>query len=75
MLNQVADGVWVRPSEWVWSNAIAVRGDGGLILVNPGPGRPTAAGEGGFASWLLRGIEQATFEDQGHGTRLTALRL
>jgi hypothetical protein len=25
MLNQVADGVWVRQSAWVWSNAIAVR--------------------------------------------------
>ncbi len=36
MLKQVADGVWVRQSEWVWSNAIAVRGDGGLILVDPG---------------------------------------
>jgi uncharacterized protein YndB with AHSA1/START domain len=24
-----------------------------------------------FGSWLLRGIEQATFEDQGDGTRLT----
>jgi glyoxylase-like metal-dependent hydrolase (beta-lactamase superfamily II) len=36
MLNQVADGVWVRQSEWVWSNAIVVRGDGGLVLVDPG---------------------------------------
>jgi glyoxylase-like metal-dependent hydrolase (beta-lactamase superfamily II) len=36
MLNQVADGVWVRQSAWVWSNAIVVRGDGGLILVDPG---------------------------------------
>jgi hypothetical protein len=24
-----------------------------------------------FGSWLLRGVAQATFEDQGHGTRLT----
>ena len=24
-----------------------------------------------FGSWLLRGVEQATFEDQGPGTRLT----
>jgi hypothetical protein len=24
-----------------------------------------------FGSWLLRGVEQATFEDQGDGTRLT----
>src|SRR6266550_4338839 len=36
MLNQVADGVWVRQSAWVWSNAIAVRREGGLILVDPG---------------------------------------
>jgi glyoxylase-like metal-dependent hydrolase (beta-lactamase superfamily II) len=36
MLKQVADGVWVRQSEWVWSNAVVVRGDGGLVLVDPG---------------------------------------
>jgi glyoxylase-like metal-dependent hydrolase (beta-lactamase superfamily II) len=36
MLNQVADGVWVRQSSWVWSNAIVVRGEAGLILVDPG---------------------------------------
>ena len=36
MLSQVADGVWVRQSEWVWSNAIAVLADDGLILVDPG---------------------------------------
>src|SRR6476659_2302430 len=36
MLNQVADGVWVRQSEWVWSNAVVVRGDEGLVLVDPG---------------------------------------
>ena len=36
MLHEVADGVWVRQSEWVWSNAIAVRGDDGLVLVDPG---------------------------------------
>src|SRR6266516_3089013 len=36
MLNQVADGVWVRQSAWVWSNAIAVRAESGLILVDPG---------------------------------------
>ncbi|MEU4671639.1 MBL fold metallo-hydrolase [Amycolatopsis sp. NPDC023774] len=38
MLNQVADGVWVRQSEWVWSNAIVVHGDEGLVLVDPGIG-------------------------------------
>jgi glyoxylase-like metal-dependent hydrolase (beta-lactamase superfamily II) len=36
MLTQVADGVWVRQSEWVWSNAVVVRGEGGLVLVDPG---------------------------------------
>src|SRR3954454_13285221 len=36
MLKQVADGVWVRQSEWVSSNAVVVRGDDGLILVDPG---------------------------------------
>jgi glyoxylase-like metal-dependent hydrolase (beta-lactamase superfamily II) len=38
MLKQVADGVWVRQSEWVWSNAVVVRGDDGLVLVDPGIG-------------------------------------
>ena len=36
MLDEVADGVWVRQSEWVWSNAVVVRGDEGLVLVDPG---------------------------------------
>src|SRR3954466_13694765 len=36
MLTEVADGVWVRQSEWVWTNSIAVRGDDGLILIDPG---------------------------------------
>ena len=36
LLNLVADGVWVRQSEWVWSNATVVRGEGGLTLVDPG---------------------------------------
>ena len=36
MLNEVADGVWVRQSEWVWSNAVVVRADDGLLLVDPG---------------------------------------
>ena len=35
-LNQVADGVWVRQSEWVWTNSIVVRVEDGLILVDPG---------------------------------------
>jgi glyoxylase-like metal-dependent hydrolase (beta-lactamase superfamily II) len=38
MLNQVADGVWVRQSEWVWSNAVGVSGESGLVLVDPGIG-------------------------------------
>jgi glyoxylase-like metal-dependent hydrolase (beta-lactamase superfamily II) len=36
MLTQVADGVWVRQSEWVWTNSIVVRAEDGLILVDPG---------------------------------------
>jgi glyoxylase-like metal-dependent hydrolase (beta-lactamase superfamily II) len=36
MMNQVADGVWVRQSAWVWSNSTVVRGDDGLVLVDPG---------------------------------------
>ena len=36
MLTQVGDGVWVRQSEWVWTNSIVVRGEDGLILVDPG---------------------------------------
>jgi glyoxylase-like metal-dependent hydrolase (beta-lactamase superfamily II) len=36
MLNEVADGVWVRQSEWVSSNATVVRGEAGLTLVDPG---------------------------------------
>ena len=36
MLTQVADDVWVRQSAWVWTNSIVVRGDDGLILVDPG---------------------------------------
>jgi glyoxylase-like metal-dependent hydrolase (beta-lactamase superfamily II) len=36
MLREVADGVWVRQSAWVWSNATVVRGEKGLILIDPG---------------------------------------
>jgi len=36
MLTQVADGIWVRQSKWVWTNSIVVRGEDGLILVDPG---------------------------------------
>jgi glyoxylase-like metal-dependent hydrolase (beta-lactamase superfamily II) len=35
-LTEVADGVWVRQSEWVWTNSIVVRGDEGLIVIDPG---------------------------------------
>ncbi|MFF0142279.1 MBL fold metallo-hydrolase [Streptomyces sp. NPDC005227] len=35
-LHQVADGVWVRQSEWVWTNSIVVRVEGGLVLIDPG---------------------------------------
>jgi glyoxylase-like metal-dependent hydrolase (beta-lactamase superfamily II) len=36
MLTEVADGVWVRQSEWVWTNSTVMRGDDGLIVVDPG---------------------------------------
>ena len=36
MLTEVGDGVWVRQSGWVWTNSIVVRGEEGLILVDPG---------------------------------------
>src|SRR5258708_291064 len=36
MLTRVADGVWVRQSEWVWTNSVIVRGEDGLVLVDPG---------------------------------------
>jgi glyoxylase-like metal-dependent hydrolase (beta-lactamase superfamily II) len=36
VLNEVADGVWVRQSEWVWTNSIVVRGEEGLIVIDPG---------------------------------------
>jgi glyoxylase-like metal-dependent hydrolase (beta-lactamase superfamily II) len=36
MLSEIADGVWVRQSEWVWTNSIVVRGDDGLVLIDPG---------------------------------------
>ena len=36
ILTEVADGVWVRQSEWVWTNSIVVRGEDGLVVVDPG---------------------------------------
>jgi glyoxylase-like metal-dependent hydrolase (beta-lactamase superfamily II) len=36
MLTKVADGVWVRQSEWMWANSIVVRGGDGLVVVDPG---------------------------------------
>ena len=36
MLTEVADGVWVRQSGWMWSNAVVVRTGDGLLLVDPG---------------------------------------
>ncbi len=36
VLTEVADGVWVRQSAWVWTNSIVVRGEDGLIVVDPG---------------------------------------
>ncbi len=36
MLNEVAEGVWVRQSTWVWSNTTVIRADDGLLVVDPG---------------------------------------
>ncbi|MCU1357744.1 MAG: hypothetical protein JWM89_3162, partial [Acidimicrobiales bacterium] len=36
MLTEVGDGVWLRQSDWVWTNSIVVRGEDGLILIDPG---------------------------------------
>ena len=36
MPSPAADGVWVRQSEWVRSNAIVVPGNDMLVLVDPG---------------------------------------
>lgn len=36
MLTEVAEGVWVRQSEWVWTNSIVVKGEDGLVLIDPG---------------------------------------
>jgi glyoxylase-like metal-dependent hydrolase (beta-lactamase superfamily II) len=36
MLIEVADGGWVRQSNWVWTNSTVVRGKDGLVLVDPG---------------------------------------
>ncbi len=36
MLTEVADGVWVRPREWVWTNSIVMRGEDGLVVIDPG---------------------------------------
>jgi glyoxylase-like metal-dependent hydrolase (beta-lactamase superfamily II) len=35
-LDEVADGVWVRQSGWMWTNSIVVRGDDGLVVIDPG---------------------------------------
>jgi glyoxylase-like metal-dependent hydrolase (beta-lactamase superfamily II) len=36
VLSQVADGVWVRQSEWVWTIPSRCAGEDGLILIDPG---------------------------------------
>jgi glyoxylase-like metal-dependent hydrolase (beta-lactamase superfamily II) len=36
MLTQVAEGVFVHEAEFVQSNAVVVRGEGGVLLVDPG---------------------------------------
>ncbi len=36
MLRQIADGVWVHQSDFMQSNAAIVRGESGVLLVDPG---------------------------------------
>jgi glyoxylase-like metal-dependent hydrolase (beta-lactamase superfamily II) len=36
VLREVAEGVWVRQSAWMWTNSIVVRGDDGLVVIDPG---------------------------------------
>jgi glyoxylase-like metal-dependent hydrolase (beta-lactamase superfamily II) len=43
VLSEVAEGVWVRQSGWVWSNAVVLRGQDGLVLVDPGISGPDMA--------------------------------
>ena len=51
MLTEVADGVWVRQSAWVWANSIVVRG-AGLIRVIDSAARDRLAAGFGLAWWL-----------------------
>ncbi|WP_169945069.1 MBL fold metallo-hydrolase [Microbispora sp. H11081] len=66
MLKQVAEGVWVHESEFVRSNAVAVRGRAGVLLIDPGVtgseidcladdlrelGRPVVAGFSTHPDW------------------------
>ncbi|UOE45837.1 MBL fold metallo-hydrolase [Agromyces larvae] len=44
MLTEVADGVFVHESEFLQSNTVAVRGDDGVLLVDPGITRDELAG-------------------------------
>jgi glyoxylase-like metal-dependent hydrolase (beta-lactamase superfamily II) len=36
MLREIADGVWVHTSAFIQSNAVVVRGDDGVLVVDPG---------------------------------------
>jgi len=36
MLTEVAEGAWIRQSAWMWTNSIVVRGDEGLVVIDPG---------------------------------------
>lgn len=35
-MEQVADGVWVQQSEWVWTNTTVVETEEGVVIVDPG---------------------------------------
>lgn len=62
MLSQVAEGVWVRQSAWVWSNTTVVQDTAGLILVDPGI-------DGAELDELADGVRPLDLPvDAGHGS-------
>lgn len=36
MVDEVADGIWIRQSEWVWTNSVVVRSEDALTIIDPG---------------------------------------
>jgi hypothetical protein len=46
MLTQIAEGVLVRQSRFCQSNAVVIRGDDGVLLVDPGVEGPRSVRAG-----------------------------